>query len=55
MSNKDKELCDWKKGTYLDDVQLFKSIVTDFRYACKKCGRVAKDKKWLCKSVKIVK
>jgi len=54
MSKKDGELCSWKKGTYLEDLERFKRVVTDFRYACKNCGRVAYKDKWLCKPVKIV-
>lgn len=53
MGNKDSGLCEWKNGTYLDDIELFKKIVTDFRYACKKCGRVAREKKRLCKPIRL--
>jgi hypothetical protein len=53
MSKKKETLCDWKKGTYLDDLEMFRRIVTNFKHACAKCGRVAKEKKMLCKPVRI--
>ena len=53
MADKAKTLCKWKSGGYLDDADKFKKIVKKAKFACDKCGRVAADKKWLCKPVKL--
>lgn len=53
MGKKEKELCKWEKGTYGDKLSLLLPIVRDPRHACKSCGRVAREKKYLCKPVKL--
>ena len=49
MADKLKELCKWKRDNYAKEFQQLKAIVSQPRYACSKCGRVADKKKWLCK------
>ena len=51
MSDKDKvkTMCKWDKDKLKKDFPLFKKMVTDAKHACMKCGRVAKNKKALCK------
>ena len=44
-----KKMCKWRKiDRKLDE---FRDAVLDPRYACKSCGRVAHDKKRLCKPI----
>ena len=44
-----KKLCKWKKGDVEDDFDELRKIVAKPAYVCRKCGRVADKKKWLCK------
>ena len=53
MADKTKVLCKWNKGRYVKDLVLLREIVNSPRFVCKDCGRVAGDKKWLCKTVKL--
>ena len=53
MADKTKALCKWSKSKYIKDLDKLRDIVKDARYVCKDCGRVAHDKKWLCKPVKM--
>jgi len=50
-SRKDKPLCKWKSKDIEKDFKTFRSLVKGARYACQKCGRVAKSKKNLCRPV----
>ena len=53
MSDKDKSLCKWKKDSLVENFDQFAQIVSTPTYVCKKCRRVASEKKWLCSSVAI--
>lgn len=44
----DKNLCKWKKDAYKDKFDKLRDIVKDARFACKKCGRAAREKDRLC-------
>lgn len=46
-----KTMCKWGDGRVKDDLEKFKSLVLQPKYACKKCGRVAKDEENLCKPI----
>ncbi len=54
MSKKPEHLCDWK-AEHLKDLDTYRELVLDPRYVCRKCGRVAHKKKWLCKPVSLLK
>lgn len=57
MSRKNKKdwcLCEWKKNSYGDDLDLFRELVLDPRFYCTKCGRVAAKKKAVCKPAKLI-
>ena len=49
MAKKVKRLCKWKEDDISDKLDKLTQIVTDPRFVCKKCGRVADKKKWLHK------
>lgn len=49
---KDQPLCDWSKDDYAD-VERMAEVVLDPAWLCRKCGRVANRKKWLCKATKL--
>jgi hypothetical protein len=53
MADKTKPLCKWSKSRYVKDMDMLREIVREPKYVCKDCGRVAGEKKWLCKTVKI--
>lgn len=44
-----KKMCKWKKVD--KDLDAFRKAVTPPGYVCKKCARVASEKKMLCKPV----
>jgi len=47
---KDKRICKLVKDDHLEeDLKEFKKLVADPTHLCLKCGRVANDKKLLCK------
>jgi hypothetical protein len=48
-----KEICEWTKTQLRDNFALLSRIVAQPTFACTKCGRVANDKKWLCKPKKL--
>jgi hypothetical protein len=50
MAKKEKKLCKWKKNDIEDRFDELCSIVGGARYVCRKCGRGAQKKKWLCKA-----
>jgi hypothetical protein len=50
-----KALCDWKEKEIEKNRTRFLRIVSKPNYFCSKCGRVAKEEKWLCKSIRITK
>jgi hypothetical protein len=49
MAGTPKRMCKWDKDLLKDDFPAFKKMVGSPKYACVKCGRVAKSKKHLCK------
>ncbi len=53
MGDKNKALCKWTKRQYVKQIDDLRDIVSKPVYLCKDCGRVANDKKWLCKPVKL--
>ena len=59
MANKSKSsvskpLCKWKPGQYVKELDLLTTIVSEPVYYCRDCGRVAAQKKWLCKPERLV-
>jgi hypothetical protein len=48
-----KTMCKWKAADIKKDFSGFKKRVKDAKFACLKCGRVAADKKHLCKPVEL--
>ncbi len=53
MGDKNKALCKWSKRQYVKQIDDLRKIVSNPAYLCKDCGRVANEKKWLCKPVKL--
>jgi hypothetical protein len=51
MSDDQKTLCKYKKEKLEEHFELIKTIVRDPKFICKKCGRVAAQKEWLCKPI----
>ena len=49
MAKKEKRLCKWKEDDISKKFDGFITIVSDPKFVCKKCGRVARKKKWLHK------
>jgi hypothetical protein len=49
MENKEKRLCKWKEDDIDKKFDEFNDIVKHPKFLCKKCGRVADEKKWLHK------
>ena len=48
---KTRSLCEWKGKDIEKNFKAFSSLVRSPKYACSKCGRVAKSKKNLCKPI----
>jgi hypothetical protein len=48
-----KKLCSWKKADISDNAKEFRKLVGHPKYYCTKCGRAAKDGKYLCKPDKL--
>jgi hypothetical protein len=53
MAAKTKELCNWKQSTIEKELDRVRKIVADPKYVCRKCGRAVRDKKYVCKPVKL--
>ena len=51
MAKKEKRLCKWKEDDLSEKFDKFISIVSEPKFTCMKCGRVADKKKWLHKPV----
>ena len=49
MPKETKHLCKWDKEEIKDNLEKIKGIVAKPRFVCRKCGRAAKDKDFLCK------
>jgi len=52
---KTKTMCKWDKSDIEKGFDEFRKIVASPTYACGKCGRVANNKKALCKPLKLSK
>jgi len=50
---KKKALCKWSKGQIAKNRDQILEIVADPQFLCRDCGRVANEKKWLCKPEKV--
>ena len=48
-----KKLCKWSKKKIRRETGRLQHIVSAPRYLCRKCARVAADKRYLCKSIMI--
>ena len=48
-----KTLCDLDKNEIEEHIEEIASIVSEPQYLCRKCARVAINKKYLCKPIKI--
>jgi len=53
MAGKTKKLCKWKKGEYEKSFDVLSAAVSKPTFACRRCGRAANAKKWLCKPAKL--
>jgi len=51
MPEKEKHLCKWDKDRIQEKINALMKIVKNPSFICRKCGRAANDKKWLCKPV----
>jgi hypothetical protein len=51
MAEKEKHICKWDKDRIEDKLDQLMKIVKAPGYVCRRCGRAAGDKKWLCKPV----
>ena len=52
--NKDTKLCKLAKKKYLkSNLNKYLELVKNPKFACQKCGRVANNKKLLCKAVEL--
>jgi hypothetical protein len=51
MPEKEKHLCKWDKDRLEDKIDALIKIVKNPGFVCRKCGRAANEKKWLCKPV----
>jgi len=49
MAKENKTLCKWSKDEIKDNFKELKKVVSEPRFICRKCGRVAKKEDWLCK------
>ncbi|MEO0413446.1 MAG: hypothetical protein AAF226_00680 [Verrucomicrobiota bacterium] len=46
-----KTICDWSKKRLERDAELLREITSQPDFFCRKCGRVAKEKRYLCKGI----
>jgi hypothetical protein len=51
MAKKEKRMCKWKEDDISQKFDTFITIVSNPKFVCKKCGRVADKKKRLHKPV----
>ena len=48
-----KTLCKWGRKAIEDNFEKMTKIVSNSTYICKKCGRTASGKKYLCKETSL--
>jgi len=49
-----KTLCEWEKmGLLQADFEFYKKLVRRGKFVCRRCGRVARKKKQLCRPEKL--
>lgn len=48
-----KAICKWDRDTLESALPLLAEQVVDATLICRKCGRAARDKRFLCKPVKL--
>lgn len=48
-----KTICKWDRRTLEEALPLLAQQVVDAKYICRKCGRAVKEKRLLCKPVKL--
>jgi hypothetical protein len=53
MAKRGKKVCKWKEDDLAEKLDEFMDIVRQPKFLCKKCGRVADDKKLLHKPISI--
>ena len=53
MAKKGKKVCKWKEDDLAEKLDEFMDIIRQPKFLCKKCGRVADDKKLLHKPISI--
>ena len=53
MSKKKQTLCAYKKDEIKENLKELSRIVSDPKFICRKCARVANDKEYLCKPAKL--
>ena len=53
MAKKEKRMCKWSEKDFDKKFDKFVAIVSNPKFACKKCLRVADKKKWLHKPVSL--
>ena len=53
MSAKTKELCNWKPSAIENEIDKIRKIVAKPKYLCRRCGRAVRDKKYICKPIKL--
>jgi hypothetical protein len=51
MSGREKHLCKWDKDRIENKLDRLMKIVKDPGFVCGRCGRVANDRKWLCRPI----
>lgn len=48
-----KTICKWDRKTLEESLSLLAAEIADAKHICRKCGRVASEKRLLCKPVKL--
>jgi len=55
LKNHEKQICKLKKDQLAAVLPILAAEAAQSRYICRRCGRVARSKKWLCKPASIDK
>lgn len=53
MGKKETKMCKWKEADISEQFEKFSDIVKKPKFVCKKCGRVADNKKRLHKPIRL--